>query len=91
MQFEIKCVQVPGYGTIVGTEEQSEVGNRPFFAFRSVFYAEQPTADNRFLVRMSNNACDKYYLMSTQHNNELLNLCIIIYKAASSESDLSNK
>lgn len=41
---------MPGYGTIVGTEEQSEVKNRPYSAFKSVYYAEQPTAANRFLV-----------------------------------------
>jgi len=44
--------KVPGYGTILGTEELSEVKSRPFSAFRSVFYAEQPTAENRFLVRI---------------------------------------
>jgi len=44
--------KVPGYGTILGTEELSEVQNRPFAAFRSVFYAEQPTAENRFLVQI---------------------------------------
>ena len=43
---------MPGYGTIVGTEETSEVKERPFSAFRSVFYAEQPTAENRFLVSL---------------------------------------
>jgi len=44
-----RILEVPGYGTIVGTEELSEVRNRPFAAFRSVYYAEQPTAETRFL------------------------------------------
>lgn len=43
-------IKVPGYGLLQGSEEQSEVKNRPFSAFRSVFYAEQPTAETRFLV-----------------------------------------
>ena len=42
--------KVPGYGVLEGTEELSEMRNRPFSAFRSVFYAEQPTAETRFLV-----------------------------------------
>ena len=81
--------KVPGYGVLNGTDEQSEVQNRPFFAFRSVFYAEQPTAANRFLVRKSNLFIDRRLTI----NNELL--CInllylcIKYKAAGSESPLS--
>ncbi len=42
---------VPGYGTLNGTEEASVYTNRTFYGFRSVFYAEMPTPETRFLVR----------------------------------------
>lgn len=41
---------VPNYGTLNGTIESSTYTNRPFHAFRSVFYAEMPTPEIRFLV-----------------------------------------
>jgi hypothetical protein len=43
-------IQVPGYGVLNGTMESSSDTQRPFYAFRSVFYAEKPTPENRFLV-----------------------------------------
>jgi hypothetical protein len=43
-------LEVPGYGVINGTLETSTYTERPFYAFRSVYYAEEPTPDNRFLV-----------------------------------------
>jgi hypothetical protein len=43
-------LEVPGYGVLNGTEETSTYTDRPFFAFRSVYYAEKPTPENRFLV-----------------------------------------
>lgn len=44
-------LEVPGYAVLNGTEELSTYTERPFFAFRSVFYADKPTSENRFLVR----------------------------------------
>jgi hypothetical protein len=41
---------VPGYGVLNGTEEASVYNNRTFYGFRSVFYAEMPTPETRFLV-----------------------------------------
>lgn len=42
---------VPGYGVLNGTVESSVYNNIPFWGFRSVFYAEMPTPEMRFLVR----------------------------------------
>ena len=44
-------LEVPGYGVLNGTMETSTYTDRPFYAFRSVYYAEKPTPENRFLVR----------------------------------------
>ena len=41
---------VPGYGVLNGTEEASVYTNRTFYGFRSVFYADMPTPETRFLV-----------------------------------------
>jgi hypothetical protein len=43
-------VEVPGYGVLNGTIETSSFTDRQFYAFRSVYYAEKPTPENRFLV-----------------------------------------
>lgn len=44
-------IEVPGYATqLEGTTEASADTERPFYAFKSVFYAEQPTNQTRFLV-----------------------------------------
>ncbi len=43
-------LEVPGYGVINGTIETSTYTGRTFYAFRSVYYAEKPTPENRFLV-----------------------------------------
>jgi hypothetical protein len=43
-------LEVPGYGVINGTIETSTYTERTFYAFRSVYYAEKPTPENRFLV-----------------------------------------
>lgn len=43
-------VEVAGFGVFNGTEETSTYTERPFLAFRSIFYAEKPTPDIRFLV-----------------------------------------
>lgn len=43
-------LEVPGYGVLNGTIENSTYTERSFYAFRSVFYAEMPTPANRFLV-----------------------------------------
>jgi hypothetical protein len=50
-------LEVPGYGVINGTIETSTYTERTFYAFRSVFYAEEPTPETRFLV-------------STHHKND---------------------
>lgn len=42
---------VPGYGTLLGTEGESANLKRTFHAFRSVYYAEPPTEEHRFLVK----------------------------------------
>nr|CAH0102948.1 unnamed protein product [Daphnia galeata] len=47
-------LEVPGYGVLNGTTESSSDTERPFYAFRSVafrsvYYAEMPTPENRFL------------------------------------------
>ena len=44
-------LEVPGYGVLNGTIETSTYTERPFYAFRGVYYAEKPTPENRFLVR----------------------------------------
>jgi hypothetical protein len=43
-------VEVPGYGVLNGTVGTSSFTDRQFYAFRSVYYAEKPTPENRFLV-----------------------------------------
>ena len=43
-------LEVPGYAVLNGTEELSTYTERVFYAFRSVFYAEKPTSESRFLV-----------------------------------------
>ena len=43
-------LEVPGYAVINGTNETSTYTERPFYAFRSVYYAEKPSPENRFLV-----------------------------------------
>lgn len=43
-------LEVPGYAILNGTTETSSYTNRLFYAFRGVFYAEQPTPETRFLV-----------------------------------------
>lgn len=43
---------VPGYGTLNGTEETAIYTSRLFYAFRSVYYAEKPSPEVRFLVRL---------------------------------------
>lgn len=46
-------IEVPGYATrLEGTTEASANTGRPFYAFRGVFYAEQPTNLTRFLVNI---------------------------------------
>ena len=44
-------LEVPGYAVLNGTSENSTYTEREFFAFRSIFYAEKPTPQTRFLVR----------------------------------------
>ena len=43
-------LNVPGFATLRGTEESSSNTGRPFYAFRSVHYAEKPSDSTRFLV-----------------------------------------
>lgn len=43
-------LEVPGYGVLNGTTEQSSYTERLFYSFRGVFYAEKPSAETRFLV-----------------------------------------
>lgn len=43
-------LEVPGYGVLNGTNETSSFSERTFYAFRSVYYAEKPTPETRFLV-----------------------------------------
>jgi hypothetical protein len=45
-----KIWTVPGYGVLNGTEEASVYTNRTFYGFRSVFYADMPIPETRFLV-----------------------------------------
>ncbi len=44
-------LEVPGYGVLNGTTEKSTYTDRVFYAFRSVYYADKPTPQNRFLVK----------------------------------------
>ncbi len=44
-------LEVPGYGVLNGTTETSSFTERVFYSFKSVFYAEMPTPETRFLVR----------------------------------------
>lgn len=45
-------IEVPGYATrLEGTTDEATANTgRPYYAFRGVFYAEQPTNLTRFLV-----------------------------------------
>ena len=43
-------LEVPGYGVLNGTTETSSYTDRLFYSFKSVFYAEMPTPEVRFLV-----------------------------------------
>ena len=43
-------LNVSGFATLRGTEESSSNTGRPFYAFRSVHYAEKPSNSTRFLV-----------------------------------------
>jgi hypothetical protein len=43
-------LEVPGYGILNGTTELSSFTERPYYAFRSLYYAEKPSPQNRFLV-----------------------------------------
>lgn len=43
-------LEVPGYGVLNGTTDFSYDAGRLFYAFRSVFYAEKPAPQGRFLV-----------------------------------------
>ena len=53
-------LEVPGYAVLNGTEEASTYTERVFYAFRSVFYADQPTSENRFLVIYAQNIVGKF-------------------------------
>ncbi len=44
-------LEVPGYGVLNGTTDTSSFTERLFYSFKSVYYAEMPTAETRFLVR----------------------------------------
>lgn len=52
--FQFACgqviLEVPGYAVLNGTEETSTYTDRVFYSFKSVFYADKPTSENRFLV-----------------------------------------
>ncbi len=50
--FPEVILEVPGYGVLNGTEEESVYNSIPFYGFRSVFYAEMPTPETRFLVSL---------------------------------------
>jgi hypothetical protein len=43
-------LEVPGYGILNGTSELSSFTERYYYAFRSLYYAEKPNPQNRFLV-----------------------------------------
>lgn len=43
-------LEVPGYAILNGTTATSTYSDRLFYAFRSVYYAEKPTPETRFLV-----------------------------------------
>jgi hypothetical protein len=43
-------LEVPSYGVLNGTTDFSYDAGRLFYAFRSVFYAEKPAPQGRFLV-----------------------------------------
>ena len=43
-------LEVPGYGVLNGTTETSSFTERLFYSFKSVYYAEMPTPEIRFLV-----------------------------------------
>lgn len=63
-------LEVPGYGTLNGTEGTSIYTNRPFHEFRSVYYAEEPTPEVRFLVN-----CYLFIFQKLTYSN-----CYFIFK-----------
>ena len=46
-------LEVPGYGVLNGTTETSSFTERIFYSFKSVYYAEKPTPEGRFLVSIN--------------------------------------
>lgn len=65
---EAVILEVPGYGVLNGTIENSSFTERLFYAFRSVFYAEKPTPENRFLVCFTFGW--KFFLNVSQNQNK---------------------
>ncbi|XP_032791458.2 cholinesterase 1 [Daphnia magna] len=62
-------LDVPGYGVLNGTNENSTYTERPFYAFRSVFYAEKPTPLNRFLPPVPKAPYPMDEIQQTTNNN----------------------
>ncbi|XP_045023594.1 LOW QUALITY PROTEIN: acetylcholinesterase [Daphnia magna] len=62
-------LEVPGYGVLNGTIENSTYTERSFYAFRSVFYAEMPTPANRFLPPVPKAPYPMDEIQQTTNNN----------------------
>ncbi|KAI9552097.1 hypothetical protein GHT06_022434 [Daphnia sinensis] len=62
-------LEVPGYGVLNGTTENSTYTERPFYAFRGVFYAEKPTPENRFLPPLPKIPYPMDEIQQTTNNN----------------------
>jgi len=72
-------IEVPGYATrLEGTTEVSATTERPFYAFRGVHYAEQPTNLTRFLVCSNSFKSNQYYLtIYLKYSHQLRKLLIL--------------
>ncbi|KZS04109.1 Carboxylic ester hydrolase [Daphnia magna] len=60
---------VPGYGVLNGTVESSVYNNRTFWGFRSVFYAEMPTPEMRFLPPLPRKPYPEDEIVQAIYNN----------------------
>lgn len=60
---------VPGYGTLLGRMGNSTYTERPFYGFRSVFYADPPTPETRFLPPKPRTPYDENEIVNATVNN----------------------
>ncbi len=52
-------VDVPGYAKVTGNVGESVKTKRPYYAFRGLHYAEEPSAEGRFLVLLNRSFFNK--------------------------------